>query len=235
LGNRWSNDFLCFVFLLRLFFKDKTPTGTNDMNDLDALLKEFEQPTKSNIKENVHNTQQQKSTKQSSGYLFDNSQQQKLSKYDLPISDNRKGNIPIFSNTNVNSEQRRTSILKQPPKPSIDQSFDIDAILQGRAIQPSKPVHPIVPAKHSASSTGRDSLTDWLNDEQITTKTQTQKITTNKSNKPTIDLNPDDFFSNASNNNRDQNEMKAPFSTTKPSAKQYYMGNARYKPGKSSS
>ena len=197
------------------------------MNDLDALLKEFEKP-----KENV-NTQQK-----SSGFLFENSQQQpqKLSKYDTSISDNRKGNIPLFSNTTMNSEQRRTSILKQQPKPVVEQSFDIDAILQGRAIQPQQPaknLHPIAPAKNSASSTRGDSLTDWLNDEYTTAKTHTQKITTNKSTKPAIELNPDDFFSNASNN-RDHNETKAPFSTTKPSAKQYYMGNSRYKPGKRS-
>ncbi|CAF1554320.1 unnamed protein product, partial [Adineta steineri] len=129
--------------------EDKTPGSANDMNDLDALLKEFEQPGKANLKENI-NTQQQKSTKQSSGFLFDNSsqqQQQKVSKYDTSISENRKGNIPIFSNANIHSEQRRTSILKQPPKPAVDQSFDIDAILQGRAIPPQAPkaLHPIAP------------------------------------------------------------------------------------------
>jgi hypothetical protein len=210
------------------------------MNDLDALLKEFEQPAKSNIKENV-NTQQQKPTKQSGGFLFDNPQQQKapipsLSKYDTPASDNRKGNIPLFSN----SEQRRTSILKQPqPKPSFDQSFDIDAILQGRSIQPQQPskfLNPIGPAKNSASSSRRDSLSDWLNDERTTaTKAHPQKVTTttNVLSRPAIDLNPDDFFSNASNyNNRDQSATKAPLSTTKTSAKQYYMGSSRYKPGK---
>ncbi|CAF1243380.1 unnamed protein product [Adineta steineri] len=217
--------------------EDKTPGSANDMNDLDALLKEFEQPSKTNLKENINTQQQQqKSTKQSSGFLFDNSsqQQQKVSKYDTSISENRKGNIPIFSNANIHSEQRRTSILKQPPKPAVDQSFDIDAILQGRAIPPPpqapKALHPIAPSKNSASSNRGDNLADWLNDDHIISKTHTQKITTNKSNKPAIDLNPDDFFSNA-NNNRDQNDMKAPFSTTKASAKQYYMGNSRYKPG----
>jgi len=210
------------------------------MNDLDALLKQYEHPNKSNIKENV-NTQQQKSTKQSGGFFNDNPQQQKvllpsLSKYDTNTSDNRKGNIPLFSNTNVNSEPRRTSILKQPPKPSVDQSFDIDAILQGRSIhpqqqQPKQPFnHHVGPAKNSASSRKDSDLSDWLNDDHMTTKTHTQKVTTNALGKPAIGLNPDDFFSNT-NNNRDQNETKPPFSTTKTSAKQYYLGSSRYKPG----
>jgi hypothetical protein len=207
------------------------------MNDLDALLKQFEQPTKSNVKENVNT--QQKSTKQTGGFFFDNSpppqQQQQQPKLPLPSlskydSDNRKGNIPLFSNANMNSEQRRTTILKQPPKPSIDQSFDIDAILQGRAIQPQQPskqhFHQITPTKNSALSRKDADISDWLNDDNITTKTHTQKT----SSKPTIDLNPDDFFSN-SNNNREQNETKPSFSTAKASAKQYYMGNSRYKPG----
>jgi hypothetical protein len=212
------------------------------MNDLDALLNQYDQPTKSNIKENVNTQQQQqKSTKQSGGFFFDNPPQQpklplpSLSKYDSTPSDNRKGNIPLFSNSNLNSEPRRTSILKQPPKPSsVEQSFDIDAILQGRAIQPqqsSKHFHPIAPAKNSASSRKDSDISDWLNDDHITTKTHTQKLTTNVLGKPAINLNPDDFFSN-SNNNRDQNETKPPFSTTKTSAKQYYLGNSRYKPGK---
>jgi hypothetical protein len=195
------------------------------MNDLDALLKEFEQPNKSSIKENAH-TQPQKSTKPSGGFPFDNPPQQQ--KFPAP-SDNRKGNIPLFTNTNVNTEQRRTSILKQPPKPAVDQSFDIDAILQGRSIQPQQPskfFNQLAPAKNSASSGRRDSW-DWLNDDRTTTKTNTQKVTTHVTGKPAIDLNPDEFFSNASNN-----ESRAPYSTTKTSAKQYYLGNARYKPGK---
>jgi hypothetical protein len=197
------------------------------MHDLDALLKEYEQPKKSNIKENLP-------------------QQQKLPipnlsafpKHDLSVSDNRKGNIPNFSYA---TEQRRPSILKQPPKPSVDQSFDIDTILQGRSIQPQPPskiLHPIAPAKNSASSVRRDSLSDWLNEDRATTKNYPnqpssnlfpQKVTTNMPGKPAIDLNPDDFFSNT--NNRDQSAAKGPFSTTKTSAKQYYLGNSRYKPG----
>ena len=191
------------------------------MNDLDALLKEFEQPTKSNAN---------KSNKQPSGFSYENSQPKK---YDPVPLDNRKGNIPVFSSTNPNSEQRRTSILKQPHKSSVDQSFDIDAFLQGRPIQPqqpSKPPHSIAPAKNSAASSRRDSLSDWLHDDRITTKTHAQKVTTNVVSKPAINLNPDDFFSNTNNNN---NETKAPYSTTKTSAKQYYLGNSRYKPGKS--
>ncbi|UJR23395.1 hypothetical protein I4U23_026403 [Adineta vaga] len=208
-----------------------TPGSDNDLNDLDALLKELEQP-----KENQNiQPQSQKPTKQSSGYLFNNPPAQgKVSKYDSSTSDNRKVNMPLFSNSNVNTEQRRTSILKQPPKPAVDQSFDIDAILQGRAIQPQQPpsklLQPISQTNHSSSSTGEESLVDWFSDDRIATKAHAQKATTNKSNKPNINLNPDDFFSNASNN-RDQNETKPSFSTTKTTAKQYYMGNSRYKPG----
>src|ERR1700734_3025153 len=74
----WQTDggiFLFLIFLFELFFpfKDKTPGSPNDMNDLDALLKQFEQPTKSTIKENVNIQQQQKSTKQPGGFSFDNS------------------------------------------------------------------------------------------------------------------------------------------------------------------
>ncbi|CAF3012775.1 unnamed protein product [Rotaria sp. Silwood2] len=221
--------------------RDKTAGTSSDLNDLDALLKEFEQPSRSNVKENITN-QQQKSTKQNSGFAFDNSQQQKVSvpslpKYDITTSDNRKGVIPVFSKSNMNSENRHASILKHPPKPAVDQSFDIDAILQGRSIQPSqssKLAPPIAPAKDSSSSPRRDSLSDWLYDDNLPKKTNTQKTTTNVIGKPPMRLNPDDFFSNTSNNNinnRDQNETKAPFSTSKPSAKQYYLGNSRYKPG----
>jgi hypothetical protein len=244
LANRWSN-FCPKIKILSFFcfFKNKTPDSPNDMNDLDELLKQYEHPNKSNIKENV-NTQQQKSTKQSGGFFYDNPQQQQqqklplpsLSKYDTNTSDNRKGNIPLFSNTNINSEQpRRTSILKQPPKPSVDQSFDIDAILQGRSIHPQQQSkqpfhHHVGPTKNSASSRKDSDPSDWLNDDHITTKTHTQKVTTNIVGKPAIGLNPDEFFSNT-NNNRDQNEIKPPFSTTKTSAKQYYMTSSRYKPG----
>ncbi|CAF0868036.1 unnamed protein product [Rotaria sordida] len=222
---------------------DKTPVSSSDLNDLDALLKEFEQPARSNIKENLNN-QQQKSTKQTSGFGFDNSQQQKVSvpsipKYDTTTSDNRKGIIPIFSKSNINSENRHGSHLKPSRKPSIDQSFDIDAILQGRSIQPPQPskiIPPMAPIKDSVASPRRDSLSDWLNDDSLIKKSNTQKTTTNVISKPPMRFNADDYFSNASNNNnnynnRDQNETKAPFLTTKPSAKQYYLGSTRYKPG----
>jgi hypothetical protein len=195
------------------------------MNDLDSLLKEFEQPKKSIIKENL--PQQQKLPVPNLS---------KFPKYDFSNSDNRKGNIPN-PNFSLATEQRRISLLKQPAKPSVEQSFDIDAILHGRSIQPqqsSKVLHPIAPAKNSAVSTGGDSLTDWLNEDRSTTKNQplnlfSQKVTTNVVGKSAIDLNPDDFFSNT--NNRDQNETKASLATTKPSAKQYYMEKSRYKPG----
>ncbi|CAF0788262.1 unnamed protein product [Adineta ricciae] len=205
-----------------------TPASNNDLNDLDALLKEFEQP-----KENLSTqAQPSKPNKQPSGFLFDTPPaQSKVSKYDSSTSDNRKPSIPLFSNSNVGAEQRRTSILKQPPKPAIDQSLDIEAILQGRAIQPQQPpsklLQPIAPTNRSTSST-EDSLVDWLNSDRVLTKAPAQKATTTKAN---INLNPDDFFSNASNN-RNQNETKPPLSTTKTSAKEHYLRNSRYKPGK---
>jgi len=51
--------------------------------------------------------------------------------------------------------------------------------------------------------------------------------------KTTTHFDPDDFFGNSSpkNNSREQNENRAPYPTTKASAKQYYLGNSRYKPG----
>lgn len=202
------------------------------MNDIDALLKQYEQPAKSNTKENVNTQQQQKSTKQSGGFLFDDFPQQKPQQPKFPLpkydSDNRKGNMPLFSH----NEQRRTTNIKQSTNSSVDQSLDIDAILQGRSIQPQQPpkhFHSMGPAKNSASSSSRkdSELSDWLNDDHLTSKTHTQKVTTNVMSKPAINLNPDDFFSS-----QDQNENKPPVSTTKASAKQYYMGNSRYKPGK---
>ena len=215
------------------------------MNDLDALLKEYEQPTKQNPKENIHN-QQQKSTKQTSGLPFDNFQQRQqqqpklpissLSKHDIITSDNRKGDIPIVSNVNINSDSRHPSILKQPPKPSADQSFDIDAMLQGRSMQPKQQTkHLIAPTKNSASSSRRDSISDWFTNDRTTMKEQMQKPASNKAGKPIFDFSADEFFSNASNNrNREQNEITAPFSTTKSPAKRFYQDIARYKPGKSS-
>jgi hypothetical protein len=189
------------------------------MHDLDALLKEFEQPKKSTIKENLPQHQQKLPIPNIS------------SQSDSSFSDNRKGNNPK-SNFSLAPEQHRTSILKKSPRPSVDQSLDIDAILQGRPIQPQQP------AKKSASSTRRDSLIDWLNEDRSTTKNSSfqpsnlfsHKVTTNLPTKSATNLDPDDFFSNT--NNRDQSATNAPLSTTKPSAKQYYMENSRYKPGK---
>ena len=195
------------------------------MTDLDLLLKEFEQPKKALKKET-------------------NSQQQKLPipnlstypKNDFSLSDNRKGNIP------QPTEQHRTSITKQPTKSTTEQGFDLDAVLLGHSNAPpqqqsSKISHSIAPAKNSAASTRRDSLSDWLNEERSKDKNSSnqtfnffpQKVTTNGPGKPAIDLEPDDFFSN-NNNNRDQSATKGHLAT-KNSAKQYYLGSSRYKPG----
>ncbi|CAF1489671.1 unnamed protein product [Adineta steineri] len=206
---------------------NKTPADLDDMKDLDALLKEFEEPKKPTIKAN--NPQPQKLPPS-------NISSQK--KYESSFVDNRKGNISKPNLSHI-PEQHRTSNFKESAKPAVDQSFDIDAILQGRSIQPQQTgkglLNPIGPSKNSASSaTRRDSLTDWLNEDRSTTKNQSSnlfsnKITTNVSTKPTTHLDPDDFFSNT--HSRDQSATRAPQSTTKSSAKQYYLGNSRYKPG----
>ncbi|CAF1360735.1 unnamed protein product, partial [Adineta steineri] len=159
----------------------------------------------------------------------------------LPFAVGNRNCIGNLSKPNLSHipEQHRTSNFKESAKPAVDQSFDIDAILQGRSIQPQQSgkglLNPIGPSKNSASSaTRRDSLTDWLNEDRSTTKNQSSnlfsnKITTNVSTKPTTHLDPDDFFSNT--HSRDQSATRAPQSTTKSSAKQYYLGNSRYKPG----
>lgn len=205
------------------------------MSDLDKLLQEFEQPSKPSIKEQTNN-QPQKSTKPMGGYPFDHPPQQSkaaaapLPKFDTKPFENRKANNNLFPSSN-NYSENRPSNFKQPPKPSIDQSFDIDAILQGRSVQPQQPskfMPHIGTKKDFPVSPRRDSLDEWLHDESLLNK---QKLTTNVPSKQPLRLNVDEYFSNT-NNNRDQNEMKPPFSTTKPSAKQYYLGNSRYKPGK---
>lgn len=199
----------------------------DDMSDLDTLLKEFEQPKKSTMKDN--SSQQTK---------LPVPNMSTLPKHDFTVPDNRKGPIPN-PNFSLSTESRRTTLIKQPVKSSVEQSFDIDSILQGRSIQPhpSKNLHPAAPInKNSAnSSPRRDSLTDWLNEDRSTNKNHPsqalslfpQKVATNASSKPAIELNSDDFFSNT--NNRDTSATKV---TTKTSAKQYYLGNSRYKPGK---
>ena len=195
------------------------------MSDIDALLKDFDQSEKSTKKENPPPAQQKLPVPNLSTFP----------KHDFSIADTRKGPIPT-SNYSLPPEQRRPPILKQTTKPIVEQSFDIDAILHGHSIQPqpsAKGIHTLAPAKNSASSTRRDSLTDWLNEDRTNSKQPvnlfSQKIATTVSSKPPIDLNPDDFFSNT--NNRDQSANKAQFSATKSSAKQYYLGNSRYKPG----
>ncbi|CAM4744927.1 unnamed protein product [Rotaria magnacalcarata] len=217
---------------------DKTPGSPDDIRDLDKLLKEFELPSKPNVKENT-NYQPQKFNKPNSGFPFDNPQPQSklpappLPKFDTKPLDNRKGNNSLFPSSS-NYPENRSSNLKQPPKAAVDQSLDIDAILQGRSMQPqqsSKFMPSLPPAKDFSASPRRDSLPDWLNDEVLAKKTNPSKVPTNVISKPPMRLNQDEFFSNTNNNNRDQNETKPPFSTSKPSAKQYYLGNSRYKPG----
>lgn len=199
------------------------------MGDIDELLKGFEEPKKPAVKED---SSQQKKPAPPSFTVHP--------KNESSVSDNRKVNIPN-PQFPVASEQTRPSILKPQFKPAVDQSFDIDAILQGRSNQHSKPAETkrhLQPAKNSATSSRRDSLSDWLNDDRAKPVKYSPrqplvspgKIKTNVQGKPAIDLNPDDFFSNM--NTRDQSATKAQASTTKPSASNYYLGNSRYKPGK---
>lgn len=208
------------------------------MSDIDALLKEFESAKKPVAKKDPLPQQQKLPMPTLST----------LPKHDFSQADIRKVPVPN-PNFSLASEQRRTTILKQAPKPTVEQSLDIDAILQGHSIQPpsqqqppppAKTLHPLAPAKNSATSTRRDSLSDWLNEDRLHAKhnsNQTlnlfpQKVMTNIPSKPAIGLDIDDLFSTT--NTRDQSATKAPpLSTTKASAKQYYLGNSRYKPGQS--
>lgn len=234
--DEWQTDGVSRSFVrsydISKSFQNRTPTNDDDIHDLDSLLDQYDQPKKSNAKEQPS----QKPSKPSAERFFDDSpppppvqqQQQppKLPKYGI---DTRKTNAPLFSS----NEQHRTSAHKPVPKPSVKDSFDIDSILQGRSIQPQQPAkhsYTTVPAKNSASSVRKDSdLSDLFSNDYSSTKSHQPKVTTttNMKSKPALDLNPDDYFSS-----RDQNENKAPFSTTKTSAKQYYLGNSRYKPGK---
>mgnify|MGYP006897241344 CR=1 FL=1 len=131
--------------------------------------------------------------------------------------------------------------FQQLSKPSSDQSFDIDAILQGRTNQPqqlTKFSDPIVPVKDFVSSKRNDSLSDWLNKDEAILRNRPiqpsvlfpQKVTANVVNKPVIDLNVDDFFSNMKSN-REHGTKKMPLFMTKTSTRRFYTEKSRYKPG----
>ncbi|CAM2702789.1 unnamed protein product [Rotaria socialis] len=209
---------------------NKTPDSPDDMNDFEESLKIFEQSKKSTVKEDLsHKIQPAVIPNLSTD-----------SKRDSSLSDNRKGNIPN-SHFSLAHDQYRPSILKQPLKPAVEKSFDIDSILHGHAHQlhkPSEYKHPIHQTKTSGVSARRDSLSDWFNEDRTkpTEYSPTQpsllfqpKVKTNVRGKPVIDMNLDDLFSNKST--RDQSATKSPLSTTKSSASHYYLGNSRYKPG----
>ena len=197
------------------------------MHDLETLLKHFDQPAKPAARE-----PSVQAPKLPIPVL------PTLPKYDYSNSDQRKGPLgnPTFS---LHTEHRRPSILKQTTKPSTEQSVDIDAILQGRPTQQASkgPSLAIGPAKNSASSQRRDSLSDWLKEERFATKNPSHasnlfggKVSTHVGAKPSLDFNPDDLFSESTT--RDQSATKNATRPTKTSAKQYYMGSSRYKPGK---
>ena len=198
------------------------------MSDLDALLKDFEQPKKSTIKESSLPAQKLPAASKPVS-----------SKNDSFGSDRGSGSH-ANSNFPFATDQRRSSIVKAQTKPANNQPIDIDAILQGASTQTgssSKASHPIAPVKSSGSSTGKDNLWDWSADDRLTTKSSNQssnsfthKVSTNAGSKPAIDVKADDLFFNT--NHRDKGATNAPFSTNKPSATQYYLGSSRYKPGK---
>ncbi|CAF2104949.1 unnamed protein product [Rotaria magnacalcarata] len=210
---------------------NKTPDSPDDMNDFDESLKGFEQSKKSTVKEDL--SYQKKQAVIPSLYTD--------SKKDSSLSDNRKGNIPN-SHFSLGHDQYRPSILKQPLKPTVEQSYDIDDILHGHAHQlhkSSESKHPTHQTKVSAVSSKRESLSDWFDEDRTkpTKPSPTQpsllfqpKVKANVRDKPAIGMNVDDFFSNTST--RDQSATKSPLSTTIPSASQYYLGSTRYKPGK---
>jgi hypothetical protein len=154
---------------------------------------------------------------------------------DRSHQDSNKSSLSNYSDSK--GEPRRAVVTKQAPLPAIDQSVDIDAILQGRAYPQvsSKPLQPTqVDMKTRAVVSKRDDSSNWLDDIVQTPPTRdiTPKYNTRDKlwQKPTVDQNIDDFFSNASNN-RDPITAKPPLSSTKSMAKQYYLGNTRYKPG----
>ena len=200
--------------------KKSEATTSNDFNDLDALLKQFEQPKKPSAKETGKLPLPSFSTTSNS-------------------NDQRRSNIPN-SNFLFQTEQRRASILKPPNKPSTEQSFDLEAILQGRTTQnqqTSKISVPIGPAKNVPSQNRRDSLSDLFADERLNAKKPFQttnhfptKVSTFAPGKPSLDFNADDLFSDT--NNRDSSATKQKFSRTKTSAKDYYNSVARYRPSK---
>ena len=183
----------------------------NEMSDLDALLKDFEQPKKSSIKESL--LPLAKLPVATIPVTFKN---------DSSTSDRGSGSQANASFP-FNTGQRRPSIVKAQTKPSSNQPLDIDAILQGSS-------------KQTGSSAAKDSLWDWSADDRKTAKSSNQpsnsfthKVSTNAGSKPAIDVKADDLFFNT--NHRDQGATNAPFAPNKASATQYYMGTSRYKPG----
>lgn len=197
------------------------------MSELDALLKQFEQPKKPPSKENP--VQQTKLPLPSVS---------NLSKFDSTLNDSRKTTIPNPS-FSFPSEQRRPSILKSN-KASTEQSIDFDSIFQNTVTQPQQPskgVFSLAPAKNSTSAHRRDSLIDLLSNDRIASNkipqlpnTFSGKVSTVTTGKQPLNLNSDDFF--ADSTNRDTSATKQNSLMTKTSAKQYYIGNSRYKPGK---
>ena len=230
--------------------QSKTPGSADDLDDIDALLKEIDQSKKPTKVENRPPPQPQKPTKKTHDFSFDDfpppppaasqkypvTNQSKLQS-NIP-SASHKGNQSLFSNFDANPESKRPSILKQPPKPKVEDSFDIDAILYGRSIHPPPGnfLKAAATHKNAVVSPRKPDFPDWLSDDgsftgnEITRKKSPMMMKDNPLAKPITHLNPDDFFANASNN-RESSATKPPYSTSKPSARDHYLGKVRYKPG----
>lgn len=184
------------------------------MNDLDALLKELDQSKKPK-----DNLPQPASIPSVSA----------LSKYDSPPLDDRRGYLPK-QNFSYATDAHRPVVSKPTSKAPMDPSFDLDELLQGASNHSTKGAPLVRPAKNSATSMRRDSLTEWLNDERLTTKPPSNQPLNLLPAKRQAKVDLDDLF--ADSNARNPSASRAPLSTTKSSAKQYYLDNSRYKPGK---
>ena len=220
------------VFVIFSFFslqdRNRTSDSSDDVEDLEALLRQFDKSTKTAAKESSNH-----------GHKLPVPVLPTLPKYDYSHNDQHKGS-PGNPTVGLHTEHRRPSILKQTTKPSADQSFDFDVMLSGRSTQQqgTKGVTlPIGPAKNSASSQRRDSLSDWLKEDRSPAKNPSNasnlfggKVSTHVGTKGPLGFNPDDLFSDFPT--RDQSATKNQSRPSKASAKQYYMGSSRYKPGK---
>lgn len=157
------------------------------------------------------------------------------------VSGMRKPPMPLFSDFNSNFEPKRASNVRGPAKTILEDSLGIDEILNGRSNQPTQPeraLKPVAPTRNPILSPRKTDYSDIFSDEPSGMSKgnygQRYGPTEGKNNplgKGIVNLNPDDYFSTASNNNRESSATKPPHSTSKQTAKQYYLNSSRYKPG----